>query len=62
VFSLPPDSRRLSSNIEVSPYFTDHVKLDTDCVPFAPESNPVADGGHRSSVWLPTDSLPTIYK
>jgi len=37
VFSLPPDSRRLSSNIRVSPYFRAYVNLDTDYVPFAPE-------------------------
>src|SRR6267378_739830 len=38
VFSLPPDSRRLSSNIRVSPYYRAYVYLDTDCLLFAPES------------------------
>jgi hypothetical protein len=30
VFSLPPDSRRLSSNINVPPYYRPYVNLDTD--------------------------------
>src|SRR6266446_410130 len=38
VFSLPPDSRRLSSNIRVPPTFKAYVNLDTDCLLFAPES------------------------
>ena len=37
VFSLPPDSRRLSSNIVVSPCFRAYVYLDTDGLPFAPK-------------------------
>src|SRR5579872_7500111 len=36
VFSLPPDSIRLSSNIVILPYFRPYANLDTDCVPFAP--------------------------
>ncbi len=36
VFSLPPDSIRLSSNIVILPYFRPYGNLDTDCFPFAP--------------------------
>ncbi len=39
VFSRPPDSRRLSSNIRVSPCYRAYVNLDTDQLPFAPELN-----------------------
>jgi hypothetical protein len=44
VFNLPPDSRRLSSNIRVSPYYRAYVNLDTVCFPFAPKLEP-----HRPS-------------
>src|SRR5258708_4148459 len=37
VFSLPPDSIRLSSNMRFSPYFRPYGNLDTDCLLFAPE-------------------------
>src|SRR5712691_8929204 len=42
VFSLPPDSKRLSSNMRFSPAFRPYVNLDTDRVPFAPKFNHLA--------------------
>src|SRR5438067_4094281 len=37
VFSLPPDSRRLSSNIGYLPITGPYVRLDTNCFLFAPK-------------------------
>src|SRR5580704_12667864 len=48
VFSLPPDSRRLSSNIKVSPYFRAYISLDTDRLPFAPKSDHFAGGATQA--------------
>ena len=51
VFSLPPDSRRLSSNIKVSPCFSAYVKLDTDRFPFAPRFNPIQTGTNLDGLY-----------
>src|SRR5580692_56430 len=58
VFNLPPDSRRLSSNITVSPYFRAYVSLDTEHFAFAPECG-LHRQGLQSSLPAPILSFPT---
>ena len=61
VLSLPPDSRRLSSNIRVSPYYRAYVNLDTERFPFAPKNDLHLPKTTTSSSGTRT-YLATIYK